>query len=98
MALVLPVEIHDSMFGRMLLAYRKTLFIQMVNMNVLVLPVVHRHLLHLLVMITSVSLVAIVQDIMMVQGSRQKFCNWWCLCIINQNGCGQSWVWSITRA
>ena len=41
---------------------QETLFIQMVNGIVLVPPVVHEHLLHLLVMLISVSLV--VQDIM----------------------------------
>ena len=61
------MENHKSTFGLMLLVYRKTLFIQMVNMNVLeclcAILVVHRQFLHLLVMTTSVSLV--VQDILM---------------------------------
>ena len=39
MALVLPMEIHDSTFGHLLLVYRITLFMEVVNMNVLVLPV-----------------------------------------------------------
>ena len=52
MALVLLMEIHESTFGRMLLAYRKTLFILMVSLNVLVLPVVYRQFLHLLVVST----------------------------------------------
>ena len=62
MALALLMETHKGTFGPMLLVYKKTLFILMVNLNVLVLPVVHRQFLHLLVMTTSVSLV--VQDIL----------------------------------
>ena len=55
---VLPVEIHKGTFRHMLLVDRK-FFILMVNMNVLVLPVVHRQFLHLLVVTTFVSLVVL---------------------------------------
>ena len=56
----------------MLLAYRKILFLQMVNMNVLVILVVHSYLLHLFIMTTSVSLV--VQDILTYANSTPIVC------------------------
>ena len=68
MALVLPLEIYDSTFGRMLLVYRKTFFYFNGQYECpIVLPVVHKQFLHLLVMTTSVSL--LVQDILITVGS-----------------------------
>ena len=68
------MEIHKSTFGHTLLVYRKTLLLYnlMVDLNVLVLPVVHRQFLHFLVVTTSVSLV--VQDIMTMAHSTSIVC------------------------
>ena len=44
---IVIMEIRESTFGYMLPVYRKSLFMEVVNMNVFVLLVVHRQFLHL---------------------------------------------------